>query len=298
MQAAPGSGRLAQRGALCYTLAMSKVRANSLNGSDWLRYSISVWDDIRKTAEEAALNHPALFPTMLVDRLLSCLVHESDQVVLDPFCGSGSTLLAACARNLRPVGLDLSSEYIALSRRRLTEAGYLESTIQEGRLREPDYVLLQADARQLNTWLGRGSADICITSPPYWDILRQKRTADGKSIRHYGDREADLGEIQAYDGFLASLSEVFAGCWRALRPGAYCCVIVMDLRKGARFFPLHQDVADRMGEIGFVLDDMIIWDRRSEYNNLRPLGYPYKFRINKVHEFILIFEKPPAPVSR
>ncbi len=71
----------------------------------------------------------------------------------------------------------------------------------------------------------------------------------------------------------------------------FCCVIVMDLRKKNEFFPFHTDVMDFMVEIGFYLDDIIIWDRRQEYNNLRPLGYPYVFRINKVHEFILIFKK-------
>jgi hypothetical protein len=47
----------------------------------------------------------------------------------------------------------------------------------------------------------------------------------------------------------------------------------------------------KLREVGFTLDDIIIWDRRREYNNLRPLGYPTVFRVNKVHEFILIFQK-------
>lgn len=38
----------------------------------------------------------------------------------------------------------------------------------------------------------------------------------------------------------------------------------------------------------------VIWDRRHEYNNMRPLGYPSVFRVNKAHEFILIFRKPLA----
>jgi hypothetical protein len=72
---------------------------------------------------------------------------------------------------------------------------------------------------------------------------------------------------------------------------AYCIVIVMDIRKKSDFYPLHMDVTGKMLEIGFALDDIVIWDRRQEYNNLRPLGYPSVFRINKVHEFILIFQK-------
>lgn len=49
------------------------------------------------------------------------------------------------------------------------------------------------------------------------------------------------------------------------------------------------DVTEAARESGFELQDIIIWDRQSEYNNLRPLGYPYKFIVNKVHEYLLVF---------
>jgi hypothetical protein len=68
--------------------------------------------------------------------------------------------------------------------------------------------------------------------------------------------------------------------------------VVMDIRKKSKFYPFHIDISLLMEEIGFDLDDIIIWDRRREYNNVRPLGYPSVFRINKVHEFIMIFKKP------
>ena len=77
-----------------------------------------------------------------------------------------------------------------------------------------------------------------------------------------------------------------------MRPNSYCCVIVMDLRKKNRFYPYHIDVSQFMQEVGFIFDDLIVWNRGQEYNNLRPLGYPSVFRVNKVHEFILIFQKP------
>lgn len=66
----------------------------------------------------------------------------------------------------------------------------------------------------------------------------------------------------------------------------------MDLRKKSNFFPLHMDLALLMQDIGFTLDDIIIWDRRTEYNSLRPLGHPSVFRINRVHEYIMVFQKP------
>jgi hypothetical protein len=55
---------------------------------------------------------------------------------------------------------------------------------------------------------------------------------------------------------------------------------------------LHSDLATRATKLGYIFDDLIIWNRQSEYNNLRPLGYPAVFRVNKVHEFIVVLQKP------
>ncbi|MCP4514155.1 MAG: site-specific DNA-methyltransferase, partial [Delftia sp.] len=63
-------------------MSKTKRRANELDGRDWLRNSISIWSDIRKTPQELALKHPALFPQALVERLLACFTTPADQVVL------------------------------------------------------------------------------------------------------------------------------------------------------------------------------------------------------------------------
>ena len=131
-----------------------------------------------------------------------------------------------------------------------------------------------------------------ITSPPYWDILSQKRSADGKDVRDYGDEHRDLGKIADYQEFLSELSGVFSLMLEVLKPGKYCVVNVMDLRKKSAFYPFHSDLAVKLQSIGFIFDDLLIWDRRHEYNNMRPLGYPSVFRVNKCHEYLLIFKKP------
>ena len=84
---------------------------------------------------------------------------------------------------------------------------------------------------------------------------------------------------------------VFAEVYSVLKYKSYFIVNVMDLRKKDKFFPLHSDTANIAKEVGFSLEDIIIWDRQPEYNNMRPLGYPYKFIVNKVHEYLLIFRK-------
>ena len=68
-------------------------RANDLDGATWTRYSISIWSDLRKTSEEVALKHPAMFPSALAARLIECYTRKG-MTVLDPFLGVGSTLMA------------------------------------------------------------------------------------------------------------------------------------------------------------------------------------------------------------
>jgi hypothetical protein len=74
----------------------------------------------------------------------------------------------------------------------------------------------------------------------------------------------------------------------------------MDLRKKDKFYPLHIDIIDKVTKLtypSFELNDIIIWNRQNDYNNLRPLGFPYKFIVNKIHEYLLIFEKPKRQLS-
>lgn len=256
-------------------------KANRLDGKRWIQNSISVWGDIRKSPEELKLKHPAMFPGQLVDRLIDSFLPPAGRMVLDPFSGSGSTVCAAARMGLQGIGLELSPEYVRLGRDRLAAIGPTT-----------DCEIHQSSAFDVGQYVAPGSVDLCITSPPYWNILNQKRTADLKSVRHYGNLPADFGTIDDYELFLEALARVFQEVLVALKPRAYCCVVVMDLRKRDQFFPFHSDLATRLKGVGYKYDDLLIWNRQSEYNNLRPLGYPSVFRVNKVHEFVLLMQKP------
>jgi DNA modification methylase len=266
-------------------------RGNDLDGAAWTRNSISVWSDIRKTPEEAALKHPAMFPTMLVERVIRSFTRDAQPRILDPFCGSGSTLVAARRLERFGLGFEVAQEYVRLAHRRMQALGAVAGV---------DYQLLEESADRIPERLEPESVDLCVTSPPYWNILAQKRSADQKAIRDYQGAEDDLSRIADYREFVDRLAGVLDGVYDVLRPGAYCVVNVMDLRKKDQFFPLHSDLAARASDPNrggrFIHDDLIVWDRRAEYNNLRPLGYPYVFRVNKVHEFLVILRRPtPNP---
>ncbi len=258
-------------------------RCNELDGRTWTRFSISVWSDLRKSANELALRHPAAFPLELAERVIATFTPGPNSIVLDPFAGSGTTLAAACRLGRQGVGLEIYPAFEAMFQKRLAQ----ECSSGNCNGIPPRFILDQA--HRVGEYLHEGEADLVLTSPPYWDIMLARRSADRQESRPYGENEADLGRIKSYGAYLNALREIFAAVRYCLKPGGYCIVAVMDLRKKNRFFPLHMDLSKEMLRAGYLLDDIIIWDRRHEYNRLRPLGYPSVFRVNKVHEFLLIF---------
>ena len=264
-------------------------RANDLNGKEWTSNSISVWRDIRKTSDEKRLEHPAMFPIILVKKIIQCFTTSSDKMILDPFMGSGSTLVGACSLGRKGVGFEIYKDYIELATQRLN--------ICTKNTNERSFEIYPYDALKLRDYVKPNSIDFCFTSPPYWDILTQRRTADYKEVRNYGASDIDLGRMKSYTDFIEALGKIFSEVLKVLKPGKYCVINVMDLRKKSRFYPFHADLSIELENRGYIFDDLIIWDRSHEYNNLRPLGYPSVFRINKVHEYLLIFQKARSKES-
>lgn len=260
-------------------------KTNNLTGKEWLQNSFSIWRDLGKTEEEKKLNHPAIFTFKLTSKLIDTFCKPNGGKILDCFAGSGTTLIAGLKKEKDVLGFDLSSEYKKIFVKRAINSYNINPCGLDDK-----YVV--GDSRFLSEKLEEDSIDLCITSPPYWDILNRQRTADYKENKNYSNKKNDLGNIEDYNEFVSSLKDVFGEVYKVLKPKCYFIVNVMDLRKKDKFFPLHIDTVRIGQESGFSFEDILIWDRQPEYNNMRPLGYPFKFIVNKVHEYILIFRKP------
>jgi len=249
-------------------------KCNDLSGKEWLQNSFSIWRDLTKTREEKNLNHPASYPVSLCEKLLRTF-SKSGSCVLDPFNGIGSSMAAAVNLGYSGTGIDLSDEFCEIAKKRVNNNEKIK--------------IINGDSFEEIEKLPENYFDICITSPPYWDILNMKRSADKKETVNYSEKSNDLGNIPDYYNFISSLGKLFSKICRPLKKGGYCIINVMDIRKKNQFFPFHSDLSVEMQRIGYLYDDLIIWDRQQDYNNMRPLGFPCKFRINKVHEYLLIF---------
>jgi site-specific DNA-methyltransferase (adenine-specific) len=89
---------------------------SQITADEFMAATLDVWEIPAESARR--VNHPAPFPVDLPQRLINLYTYEGD-LVLDPFMGSGTTLVAAIKEGRRPVGYDLDPGYVATARKRV-----------------------------------------------------------------------------------------------------------------------------------------------------------------------------------
>lgn len=93
-------------------------REDTITKEQFLEYTKSVWAFTAESAKK--IGHPAPFPVELPYRCIQLYTY-SNEVVLDPFIGSGQTALAAKKAGRSFVGYELNDEYVKLARKRINE---------------------------------------------------------------------------------------------------------------------------------------------------------------------------------
>jgi site-specific DNA-methyltransferase (adenine-specific) len=93
-------------------------KENTISREAFLEWTKSIWTFPAVSAK--SIGHPAPFPEELPHRLIQLYTFEGD-VVLDPFCGSGSTCLTALKDGRHYIGYDNEEEYVKLAKQRIEE---------------------------------------------------------------------------------------------------------------------------------------------------------------------------------
>ncbi len=278
-------------------------KLNDLDNVQWLISTKSVWESRPPPRDELKEQHPATFAENDVEKLIRFFTKKEGKV-LDPFLGSGSTLIGCFNTGRDGVGVELAAKWVNIARKRIQRSrdrhlqAYVEKFAKKSTecLNLPDLRIFHGDARDVLKKFDARSFDFIVTSPPYWSILRKAR--DHKSVQErlnkglptrYSEDKRDLGNSSSYEGFLKQLAQIFAECHRLLRKGKYMAVIVSDFRHGSKFIPFHADLAHALDKIGFSLEGITILIQDSK--NLYPYGMPYAFVSNIHHQYILIFRR-------
>lgn len=268
---------------------------NCMAASEWLQCQLGVW---RFSYEKRDLRdkslHPATFPIALARRCIELFTHKGELVV-DPFVGSGTTLLAArdCGRNA--VGFDLNQDYVDLSLSRLgAEGADLFGSVQ---------LAACEDAREISHLFEPESVRLILTSPPYANLLNrprknksrrtgQRRNAQFMRVEQYSQDPRDLGTLELSE-YSAALREIFGRLLPLLAPGAHCVVNVPDMWWEDTRISIHIAVVGALEAAGYELRNTIIWDRTNIVNRIGIFGWPSNYiTMGITYEYLLDFWRP------
>lgn len=267
---------------------------NCLTAKEWIQSQVAIWEfsyekrDIRDKSV-----HPAVFPIGLPSKCIKLFTHEGE-LVIDPFNGIGTTLLAAQDLNRNAIGFDLKQEYIDMTYSRLSH-GNLRNKSQQ--------IAIKDDARNIPQYLKENTVALIVTSPPYSRFLDKPRLnksmrGDLRNNKHYltvqqySQDDRDIGTLDTSE-FVKELGVIFGNLLPFLKKRAHCVIDINDLWWENRRYPTHALIIEELNKIGYDLRNVIIWDRRPLVNRVGIFGWPNNFiKLGTTFEYILDFWKP------
>ena len=92
----------------------------TMNKDQFIRNAVAMWNFLPETQLMQKYDHPAMFPETLPQRVIEMLTYEDD-VVLDPFCGAGTTCVVAKRNRRQYIGIEMSEKYVNASIKRLSQ---------------------------------------------------------------------------------------------------------------------------------------------------------------------------------
>ncbi len=263
-------------------------RLNNLDSKSWLKFQKSWFIHNPPPRRKDVLTHPAKFPETLAEEFI-CFFTKRGQTVLDPMMGTGSALVAALRAGRRGVGVELNPRYFEIAQQVIADEIAALGGVPERR--KP--LMFNCDAAQVAE-LKLPKINFVLTSPPYWDMLHARGAETQKKRRgtagldvFYSDDPRDLGNVADYEEFVQRLCVIYAGLKPLLKPRAYLTIIVKNLKKGGKVYPLAWDLARALSQAGYMLKDERIWAQDNQ--RLAPYGLNNAWVSNTFHHYCLQF---------
>ena len=199
--------------------------------------------------------------------------------ILDPFMGSGTSLIEAQRMGRNSVGIELQEPVVSEAADRISAESNDICTARAfvGNSRT-------VNIEEILQTVGIQKVQFVIMHPPYWDILK------------FSDDPEDLSNAATLDDFLRSFGEVIDNTTKVLEKNRYCAVVIGDKYANSRIVPLGFHCMDLFLERGFILKAILVknFDETKGKANKRGI-WRYRalasdFYIFK-HEYIFVFKK-------
>lgn len=274
-----------------------KKTFNGMTAKEWTLSSRSVWNDLSSARKKQHLNHGATYPEKLCDRVISMYSKKGD-TILDPFLGTGTTIISAIKNDRYGIGIELSPTYFQIASQEIHNSINLLSTTT--------FQIYNGDCEEELDNVEDAKIQLTLTSPPYADLIH--KVVDDRTNRHknsafvyennattkiYSDLECDLGNMPLTT-YKEKIIRIMRKIYAKTKPGGYNVWVVKDFRdikNKVPYIDLHSAIAECGSKAGFVYHDLIIWDQ-NEQRSLVLLGYPSVFYVNQNHSYIVILRRP------
>ena len=192
-----------------------------ISAKDWAKAQVVVWkfsynkDDIRDKN-----SHPAVFPLSLASKVIELFTHRGELVV-DPFVGSGTTLVSAQRMERNAIGFDLQEKYALLANGRLGPRSPWHPHLIQTAINE--------DSRRAAEYIPPESVKLVLTSPPYANMLsvrKKNKSRNSKNrdngqlgvVQQYSSDPRDLGNL-SIDSYYESMADIFRGLYPLVLKG-------------------------------------------------------------------------------
>lgn len=266
---------------------MPNNKLNDLDPKRWLKFQKSWFIHNPPPRKKGVLVHPAKFPETMAQEFIEFFTKQGE-TVLDLMAGTGSTLVAALRAGRNSYGIELNPKYAEIAKQIVEEERDTLGEKVEGLTSK----VICGDAGQIFDYQ-IPVIDYLLTSPPYWNMLHAKGSATQKKRRssgeldvHYSDDPNDLGNIDDYEVFLQKLVGIYEGLKPLLREKAYVTIIVKNVKKGGKIYPLAWDIGRELGKT-YTLKDEKIWVQDNQ--RLAPFGLGSAWVSNTFHHYCLQF---------
>lgn len=300
---------------------MVKNKLNDLSGKEWIKFTKSwaIYDsrgnkvsnynrpENRKVSEKSwfihvpppreddKIKHPASFPESLVKEFIEFFTKKGEWV-LDPFLGSGSTLIACYETGRNGIGIEISEYWASIARQRLEN---VKSQIKMDKfvgVRETEQIIIVGDSREIDKiWKEYDLPKVkyVITSPPYWNQLKRNYIRQQKRVEKglptvYSEDPRDLGNIDDYSQFLKEQKLIFDKIYELVEDKGYLTIITNNIYAEGRLYPLAFDTLLTLSE-KWIPKDEKLW--LQDDKPLIPLGIYSSYLGNRHHQYCLIFRK-------
>lgn len=267
---------------------------NCLTAKEWLKCQLGVWQfTYEKRDVRDKEKHPATFPISLSKKIVELFTHQGE-LVLDPFVGSGTTLVAAQDTNRNAVGFDLSAKYVDLCESRLSENNMFNESKQ---------IAINDDARNIHKYFNEETISLIWTSPPYANLLNRKRKNKSRrdrnnnqldKVEQYSQDDRDLGTYEL-DKYTETMGDIYESLLPLLKEKGHCVINIPDMWWENQRITIHVSLIQELRKRGYELRNTIIWDRTNIVNNIGIFGWPSNYiTMGTTFEYLLDFWKPPT----